>query len=89
MHLKNNCHQFIKLRFWNGGSLVQRGMAWYENWKKAEQVQFNTIFQILKKYLADGMQVHEFMLDLMAMITTVSEDEWGTWKDPSKLKQKE
>lgn len=64
-------------------------MAWYENWKKAEQVQFNTIFQILKKYLADGMQVHEFMLDLMAMITTVSEDEWGTWKDPSKLKQKE
>lgn len=41
------------------------------------------LFPILKKYLADGDDVPAFFRELMAMITTVSEEEWGTSKDPS------
>lgn len=46
-------------------------------------VEFKTLFSILKKHLADGDDVPYFFRELMAMITTVSEDEWGTGKDPS------
>ena len=46
-------------------------------------VEFKTLFPILKKYLADGADVPYFFRELMAMITTVSEEEWGTSKDPS------
>ena len=52
-------------------------------------MQFKTIFQILKKYLADGMQVPEFMSALMAMVTTVPFDDWYTGKDPSDLEQRD
>lgn len=46
-------------------------------------MEFKTLFSILKKHLADGEDVPYFFRDLMAMITTVTEDEWGTGKDPS------
>lgn len=46
-------------------------------------MEFKTLFSILKKHLADGDDVPYFFRELMAMITTVSEDEWGTGKDPS------
>ena len=37
----------------------------------------------MKKYLADGADVPYFFRELMAMITTVTEEEWGSSKDPS------
>lgn len=37
----------------------------------------------MKQYLADGDTVPAFFRELMATITTVTEDEWGTSKDPS------
>lgn len=46
-------------------------------------VEFKTLFSILKKHLADGDDVPYFFRELMAMITTVTEDEWGTGQDPS------
>lgn len=46
-------------------------------------LEFKTLFQILKKHLADGYDVPHFFRDLMAMLTEVSEEEWGTSKDPS------
>ena len=50
---------------------------------------FKTIFGILKKYLADGYDVPEFFRDLMAMMTDVSEEDWGTEKDPNTKLTKE
>ena len=44
---------------------------------------FKTLFTILKKHMADGDDVPYFFREIMAMITTVKEDEWGTSKDPS------
>lgn len=46
-------------------------------------VEFKTLFDVLKKYMADGYDVPQFFRELMALITTVSEEEWGTNKDPS------
>ena len=46
-------------------------------------MEFKTLFPILKKYLADGDDVPAFFRELMAMITTVTEEAWGTSKDPS------
>lgn len=46
-------------------------------------MEFKTLFQILKKHMADGDDVPYFFRELMAMITTVTEEEWGTGKDPS------
>ena len=37
----------------------------------------------MKGYLADGDDVPAFFRELMATITTVTEEEWGTAKDPS------
>lgn len=45
-------------------------------------MEFKTLFRILKKHLADGDDVPFFFRELMAMITTVTEEEWGTSKDP-------
>lgn len=44
---------------------------------------FKTLFRILKKHLSDGMTTPEFFRELMAIITDVPEEEWGTSKDPS------
>lgn len=46
-------------------------------------MEFKTLFPILKKYMADGDDVPAFFRELMATITTVTEEEWGTSKDPS------
>lgn len=46
-------------------------------------MEFKKLFSILRKYLADGNDVPTFFRELMAMITTVTEEEWGTSKDPS------
>lgn len=46
-------------------------------------MEFNQLFSILKKHLSDGCDVPEFFRELIAMITTVAEREWGTPKDPS------
>lgn len=47
-------------------------------------MEFKTLFQILKKHLADGYDVPHFFRDLMAMLTEVSEEEWGHQKIPRK-----
>ena len=44
---------------------------------------FKTLFSILKKHMADGDDVPYFFREIMAMITTVTEEEWGSSKDPS------
>ena len=66
------------------------GIEWFtavqqgSNLRKGEYaVEFKTLFPILKKYLADGADVPYFFRELMAMITTVTEEEWGSSKDPS------
>ena len=46
-------------------------------------VDFKTIFSILKNRLSDGDDVPSFFRELLAMITSVSEADWGTKKDPS------
>jgi len=46
-------------------------------------MEFKDLFNPLKKCLGDGHNRQYFFRDLMAMITTVSEDEWGTAKDPN------
>lgn len=46
-------------------------------------MEFKILFPILKKYIADGDDVPAFFRELMATITTVTEEEWGTSKDPS------
>lgn len=66
------------------------GIEWFtavqhgSNLRKGENtVEFKTLFPILKKYLADDADVPCFFRELMAMITTVTEEEWGSSKDPS------
>lgn len=46
-------------------------------------MEFKILFQIMKKHLSDGNDVPYFFRDLMAMLTEVTEEEWGTSKDPS------
>lgn len=45
-------------------------------------VEFKTLFRILKKHLANGDDVPSFFRGFMAVITTVTDEEWGTSKDP-------
>lgn len=61
--------------------LVHRGAIYGKG--VMTNVEFKTLFSILKKYMSDGYDVPQFFRDLMAMVTTVSEEEWGTGKDPS------
>ena len=49
-------------------------------------MEFKTLFSILKNRMGDGDDVPYFFREIMAMITTVSEEEWGTSKDPSAKK---
>ena len=67
------------------GQVLQRSLefTWFKPGRGGTAVvEFKTLFRILKKHLADGDGVPSFFRDLMAMITTVSEAEWGTSKDP-------
>ena len=50
---------------------------------------FKDVFNPLKKCIGDGKTRQYFFRDLMAMITTVSEEEWGTELDPSTKKIKD
>lgn len=52
-------------------------------------MEFKEIFNPLKKCLGDGHNRQYFFRDLMAMITTVSEEEWGTPLDPNTKRTKE
>ena len=52
-------------------------------------MEFKEIFNPLKKCLGDGHNRQYFFRDLMAIITTVSEDEWGTPLDPNTKRTKD
>ncbi|WP_033164723.1 hypothetical protein [Clostridium sp. KNHs205] len=52
-------------------------------------MEFKDFLSILKKRISDGADVPYFFRDLIAMITDVSEDEWGTQKDSSTKLTKE
>lgn len=61
--------------------LVHRGAIYGKG--VMANVEFKTLFDILKKYMADGYDIPQFFRELMALITTVNEEEWGTNRDPS------
>lgn len=46
-------------------------------------VEFKEFFSMLKNRISDGSDIPYFFRDLIAMITDVTEEEWGTPKDPS------
>ena len=46
-------------------------------------MEFKGFFSMMKNRILDGADVPYFFKDLIAMITDVTEDEWGTPKDPS------
>ncbi|MCC8135495.1 MAG: HNH endonuclease [Ruminococcus sp.] len=52
-------------------------------------MEFKTFFSMMKNRISDGADVPYFFKDLVAMITDVTEDEWGTPKDPSTKLSKE
>lgn len=52
-------------------------------------MEFKEFFSMMKKRISDGADVPYFFKDLIAMITDVTEDEWGTPKDPSTKLSKE
>lgn len=63
--------------------VVHRGAKHISEKGRCVGVEFKTLFPILKKHLSDGQDVPDYFRELMAQITTVSEEEWGTGKDPS------
>lgn len=75
---------------------VDLGIEWYSvvhhgtNLRKGDCfVEFKEFFSMMKKRISDGADVPYFFKDLVAMITDVTEDEWGTPKDPSTKLSKE
>ena len=52
-------------------------------------MEFKVFFSMLKNRISDGADVPYFFRDLIAMITDVAEEEWGTPKDPSTKLSKE
>lgn len=52
-------------------------------------VEFKEFFSMMKNRISDGADIPYFFKDLIAMITDVTEDEWGTPKDPSTKLTKE
>lgn len=52
-------------------------------------MEFREFFSMMKNRISDGADVPYFFRDLVAMITTVPESEWGTTKDPSTKLSKE
>lgn len=74
----------------SGGSLVQRGTRWYKYTSEVRAaMEFQTLFPILRKRLSDGYDVPLYCRELFAQITEVSEEEWGTPKDPESKITKE
>ena len=52
-------------------------------------VEFKEFFSMMKNRISDGADIPYFFKNLIAMITDVAEDEWGTPKDPSTKLSKE
>lgn len=52
-------------------------------------MEFKEFFSMMKNRISDGADVPYFFRDLIAMITDVTEEEWGTPKDPSTKLSKE
>ena len=74
----------------SGGSLAQRGTRWDKSpGKERAFMEFQTLFPVLRNHLSDGLDVPQYIRDLFAQITEVSEAEWGTPKDPSSRITKE
>lgn len=71
---------------------VSFGSSWFimvQNGRICASWNLKIFFSILKKRISDGAEVPCFFRDLIAMITDVSEEEWGTQKDPSTKLTKE
>lgn len=75
---------------------IDLGIEWYSvvhhgtNLRKGDCfVEFKEFFSMMKKRISDGADVPYFFKDLVAMITDVTEEEWGTPKDPSTKLSKE
>lgn len=69
--------------------MEQRGTSWYKFYEGRIFVEFKEFFSMMKNRISDGADIPYFFKDLVAMITDVSEDEWGTPKDPSTKLSKE
>ena len=52
-------------------------------------MEFKVFFSTLKNRISNGYDVPEFFRDLFAMITDVSEENWGTQLDPATKKTKD
>lgn len=52
-------------------------------------MEFQTLFPILRNRLSDGYDVPMYCRELFAQITEVTEEEWGTTKDPETKTTKE
>ena len=73
-----------------GDGLVHRGSSWFKSEERKKTfVEFKDFFAMMKNRISDGADVPYFFRDLMAMITDVTEDEWGTPKDTSTKLTKE
>lgn len=73
-----------------GDRMVHRGSSWFKSEERKNAfVEFKDFFNMMKNRISDGADVPYFFRDLMAMITDVTEDEWGTPKDPSTKLTKE
>lgn len=46
-------------------------------------MEFKEFFSMMKNRISDGADVPYFFRDLIAMITDVTEEEWGTPRRPS------
>lgn len=74
----------------SGDGLVHRGTSWYKFCeRKIACVEFKEFFSMMKNRISNGTDVPYFFKDLIAMITDVAEEEWGTPKDPSTKLSKE
>lgn len=68
------------------------GTSWYIVVQDAEKeygMEFKVFFSTLKNRISNGYDVPEFFRDLFAMITDVSEENWGTQLDPATKKTKD
>ncbi|RIY25502.1 HNH endonuclease, partial [Bifidobacteriaceae bacterium WP021] len=59
----------------------QSGSKWFK--KRGTPLDFKTFYSLLRNHINDGHDASTFVKELIAMITDVSEEEWGTKKDPS------
>ena len=51
-------------------------------------MEFKDLFSVLKKRMSDGDDVPYFFREIISMITDVTEEEWGTPKDPATKRTK-